>query len=203
MTIVPVLTARFADAFAFASVVHAAQMRKGTAIPYLSHLMGVTALVLEHGADEDTAIAALLHDAAEDRGGWPMLEQVRARFGDKVAAIVEACTDTFEDPKPAYRPRKQKYIEHLHDADLSVCLVAAADKLHNARAVLADLRSDGPAIWSRFNADATSQHWYYDSVTKVLAERLAGHSGSRLTDELRRVIAAIWTDDGQPRSLQL
>lgn len=202
MTIVRVLTARFADAFTFASVVHAAQVRKGTTIPYISHLMGVAALVLEHGADEDTAIAALLHDAAEDQGGRAMLAQIRMRFGDKVAAIVEACTDTFEEKKPEYRPRKQRYIEHLKEADTSTCLVAAADKLHNARAILADLRCHGPAVWTRFNADSSTQHWFYDSVERVLAQRLDGHSGSRLTGELRRVISAIWADDGQSRDFQ-
>jgi (p)ppGpp synthase/HD superfamily hydrolase len=152
----PILTDRFAQAFAFASVVHANQTRNGTAIPYVSHVLGVASLVLEHGADEDTAIAALLHDAPEDQGGYAMLAQIKARFGDRVEKIVEGCTDSFEDPKPAWPKRKAAYLAHLGDAeagaDTATCTVSVADKLHNARAILHDLRNVGIAVFARFGA---------------------------------------------------
>jgi len=199
MPIRPVLTARFTDAFQFASVAHACQRRKGTTIPYLSHLMGVASLVLEYCDNEDTAIGALLHDAAEDQGGRPMLEQIRARFGNDVAKIVESCTDTFERKKPDYRPRKQAYIDHLREADPAACLVAAADKLHNARAILSDLCTSGRVVWSRFSADGATLHWFYSDVADVLAQRLQGHPGAALVRELKGVISEIWTDNGQPR----
>jgi hypothetical protein len=109
----PLLTNRFTDAIDFALVAHCAQVRKGTRIPYLSHLLAVASLVIEHDGDEDAAIAAVLHDAPEDQGGYAMVEQIRARFGDGVANIVVACTDTFESPKPDWPPRKTKYVEHL------------------------------------------------------------------------------------------
>ena len=191
-TIFPILTQRFTEAFAFASVVHSAQERKGTHIPYLSHLMAVASLVLEHGGDEDMAIAALLHDAPEDQGGYPMLDQIRARFGARVAKIVEACTDTFEDPKPAYRGRKERYIEHLADADRDACVVAAADKLHNGRAILADWRTEGAALWTRFNADSHTLHWYYREVANVLDRRLKSHRAHSMVKELQDVVASVW-----------
>ena len=169
----PVLTDRFSQAFAFASVVHASQVRKGTRIPYIAHLMGVASLVLEQGGDEDTAIAALLHDAPEDQGGRAMLAQIQARFGDRVAKIVEGCTDTFDDPKPPWVERKERYIAHLRAADLSTCLVSAADKVHNARAILHDLQTIGPAVFKRFSASQEQTGWYYGSLARVFNERLA------------------------------
>jgi (p)ppGpp synthase/HD superfamily hydrolase len=199
MKLAPVLTDRFREAFAFASEVHAAQKRKGTSIPYISHLMGVASLALDYCDDEDTAIAALLHDAAEDQGGRAMLEQIRSRFGERVAGIVESCTDTFETPKPDYVPRKQAYLDHLGAAELPACLVAAADKLHNARAILNDLRMTGPELWSRFNAEPKTLYWYYNGVATVLATRLDGQPGAALVNELERVIATIWDEEGLPR----
>ena len=173
----PMLTDRFSRAFEFASVVHATQVRKGTRIPYLSHLLAVASLVIEHGADEDTAIAALLHDAAEDRGGKPMLEQIRARFGERVADTVHGCTDSFEKQKGPYAERKTRYVEHLAgDASEETCLVSAADKLHNARSILHDLRAaknDAPAFWTRFGSTPAQSGWYYGRVETALERRLA------------------------------
>lgn len=143
---------RFHAALAYASELHASQRRKGTMIPYVAHLLAVTSIVLEAGGTEDEAIAALLHDGPEDQGGEKTLEEIRRRFGDRVAKTVAACSDTFEDPKPEWEKRKRDYIEHLAQADESTLLVSAADKLHNARATLRDVRQLGEIVWRRFSA---------------------------------------------------
>lgn len=166
----PLLSPKFALALQFANEIHGTQQRKGAGAPYISHLMAVSASVLEYGGNETEAIAALLHDAAEDCGGQPMLETVRVMFGDGVAEIVEACTDTMEEPKPAWSPRKEAYVAHLASASPSVKLVAGCDKLHNLQTTLKDLRAGQPAdYWKRFTAGADSQVWYYGSCGKALA----------------------------------
>lgn len=186
------LTARFDSAVAYARTIHAEQLRKDTSIAYISHLLSVAALVIEDGAtDEDLVIGALLHDAAEDCGGRPRLEDIRAHFGDAVAAVVEGCTDTFEDPKPDWRPRKEAYLEHLRDAIAlgePFVVVSLADKLHNARSILADLRELGPAMFARFTAGRDEQLWYY----RTLVQAFHGHP-SRMAGELERVVAEIET----------
>jgi hypothetical protein len=190
----PLLTNRFTEAIDFALVAHCAQVRKGTRIPYLSHLLAVASLVIEHDGDEDVAIAAVLHDAPEDQGGRRMLEQIRARFGDGVAKIVEECTDTFDQPKPEWAPRKTKYVEHLAtDASLGACLVSAADKLHNARAILHDLRAidDHAAFWRRFSSPPKHSGWYYGRLERVLGARLATHDGREMVMELAHALDAI------------
>ena len=190
----PLLTNRFSDAIDFALVAHCAQVRKGTRIPYLSHLLAVASLVIEHDGDEDAAIAAVLHDAPEDQGGWAMVEQIRARFGDTVAAIVEACTDTFEKPKPDWPPRKTRYVEHLAaDASRGACLVSAADKLHNARAILHNLRAsdDHAAFWKRFGSSPEQIGWYYGRLQRALGGRLATHDGREMVTELTHALDAI------------
>jgi (p)ppGpp synthase/HD superfamily hydrolase len=192
----PLLTDRFTRAFEFASVVHASQVRKDTAIPYLAHLMGVVSLVIEHGADEDTAIAALLHDAAEDQGGRAMLAQIKARFGDRVAQIVEGCTDTFEDPKPKWPGRKSAYLEHLQHADHATCLVSVADKLHNARAILHDLRNVGPDVFHRFSASEEQIGWYYGRLARTLHQRLAGTEAVALATALFHTVSEITAHKG-------
>src|SRR5436309_13050206 len=143
---------RFADALAYAADVHRDQVRKSTAIPYVAHLLAVAARVLEDGGREGEAIAALLHDAPEDQGGEARLADIRDRFGDRVADIVEACSDTFESPKPPWRGRKEAYLAHLRDpaTAIDVLRVSAADKLNNATAILRDLRQLGPRVWERF-----------------------------------------------------
>ncbi|MCX7168598.1 MAG: HD domain-containing protein [Rhodocyclales bacterium] len=135
------LTARFSEALTLAHHLHGGQVRKGTAVPYVAHVLAVAGIALEHGADEDEAIAALLHDAVEDCGGAPVLADIRHRFGDRVADIVSACSDTDVTPKPPWQARKEAYLAHLKDAPASVRLVSAADKLHNARTILADYRN--------------------------------------------------------------
>lgn len=174
------LTHRYADAMQLAWRLHDGQLRKGTSIPYLSHLIGVSSIALEHGADENQAIAALLHDAVEDAGGLPTLAIIRAQFGVEVADIVDGCTDAYEEPKPPWRARKERYVAHLATASPSIRLVSNADKLHNARAILSDLRVHGPALWARFTAPMEGTLWYY----RALVQAFASHGHSALVNEL-------------------
>jgi (p)ppGpp synthase/HD superfamily hydrolase len=180
----PLLSERFEEALVYACQLHARQRRKGTDIPYVSHLLAVSSLVLENGGDEDGAIAALLHDAVEDQGGAPVLEEIRRRFGDRVAAIVEGCTDADTIPKPPWRARKERYIAHVRTAPRDVQRVSAADKLHNARAIVRDLRGEKDAIWARFSGGRDGTLWYYRSLADVF---LAAQLGF-LSDELGRVV---------------
>ncbi len=145
-----ILTSRFENALVFAARLHANQVRKGTSIPYLSHLLAVSALALENGANEDEAIAALLHDGVEDQGGPPTLAEIRRNFGDKVAEIVAGCSDTDTIPKPPWRERKEAYLAHLPEASPSVKLVSLCDKIHNTRSTLENYREVGEKLWERF-----------------------------------------------------
>ena len=178
---------RFEQALLFAHRQHAGQLRKGTPAPYISHLLGVAGLVLEAGGDEDLAIAALLHDVVEDCGGAPMLEEVRRRFGKRVAHVVEGCTDTCLDPKPPWRRRKENYVRHLRGADADTHLVSAADKLHNARHILADYHQDGNEIWARFHGKRNGTLWYYRALLKEFRRR----EPNRLVNELERVVSQL------------
>ena len=162
------LSSRFEEALIFAAQLHSKQTRKGTTIPYVAHLLAVSSLVITHGGDEDEAIAGLLHDAVEDQGGKATLDIIRTRFGNRVADIVDGCTDTDVTPKPPWRVRKEHYLMHLQSASPSVKLVAAADKLDNARAIIADYRTHGVAIWTRFNAGPEDQRWFYRACVTAL-----------------------------------
>jgi GTP pyrophosphokinase len=168
---------------------HAAQARKSSEIPYLAHLLATCAIVLEHGGDEDEAIGALLHDAIEDVQPTDAARATVASFGDRVLAIVEGCTDSDEHPKKPWRERKERYIEHLRTADASVLLVAGADKLHNARSVLMDLRAIGDEVWRRFNAGREESLWYYRAVIGAMRSNPAHRSA--LVDELERTVSEI------------
>jgi (p)ppGpp synthase/HD superfamily hydrolase len=179
------LTLRFSEAFAYAAELHAAQKRKLSGSPYVSHLLRVTGIVLEHGADEDEAIAALLHDAVEDQGGVKTLEAIRRRFGPRVAEIVAACSDTDQFPKPPWRERKESYLAHLRDASASVRLVSAADKLDNVRSLSADFYTLGDALWQHFNGGRDGTLWYYRSVVDILKAA----QPSPLVNELDRATA--------------
>jgi (p)ppGpp synthase/HD superfamily hydrolase len=181
------LSSRFEDALVYAAQVHAAQRRKGTPVPYVSHVLIVAGIVLENGGDEDEAIAALLHDAVEDQGGETRLADIRSRFGNRVADIVKGCSDSTTRPKPPWEGRKRRYLAHLPSASSSERLVSAADKLTNARAILADYRVAGDAVWTRFNANRDQILWYYRAL--VNAFRQAG--GPPLVEELDRVVTAI------------
>lgn len=179
---------RFEQAVVYAYQLHAQQKRKGSNIPYVSHLFAVCALVMENGGDEDQAIAALLHDAVEDQGGQPVAEEIERRFGANVRRIVEGCTDTDQTPKPPWRKRKEDYIAHVRHASADVRLVSCCDKLHNARAILADLRDVGASVWSRFSATPDQHLWYYRSL--IAAYREAG-GPLLLSDELERVVSTL------------
>ena len=181
------LTQRFEDALVFTAQLHAHQPRKGGQIPYLSHLMSVAALVLEDGGDEDEAIAALLHDSAEDQGGKKTLENIRNRFGERVADIVLECSDSLTTPKPRWKTRKRKHIELILTASPEAQRVITADKLHNARSLLQDLRSLGSSTWDKFQGGKEGTLWYYRAVQQALNQG----SESYLLEELERVIIEI------------
>jgi GTP pyrophosphokinase len=137
--------------------------------------MGVASLVLEAGGDEDLAIAALLHDVVEDCGGAPMLNEVRRRFGRRVASVVEGCTDADSDPKPPWRERKEGYIRRLRSADADTRLVSAADKLNNMRSILTDYRAIGESVWARCKGGRDGTLWYYrPCATNFFAAGLTG-----------------------------
>lgn len=179
------LTVKFDQALLYAAELHRDHARKGGGIPYLGHLLSVAGLVIEAGGSETQAIAALLHDAAEDQGGIPTLNQIRAKFGDDVADIVDECSDTFETPKPPWRQRKQDYIERLETVSDDTILVSLADKLDNARSTLRDLRRHGAALWQRFSVHDPQLHlWYYRSLHEVYRRR----NQTWLVDELGRVL---------------
>lgn len=180
-------TDRFAEAFAYANALHAGQLRKGTPVPYIAHLMSVAALVLEDGGDEDEAIAALLHDAVEDQGGQATRAEIVRRFGARVAAIVDGCTDADTIPKPPWRARKERYLAHLGEAPEDVRRVSLADKLHNARAVLADYRAQGEALWPRFKGGREGTLWYY----RALVEAFRPHGERAMLAELERTVTEI------------
>ena len=175
---------RFLRAFEFAAEKHKGQTRKASTIPYIAHLMGVASLVLEAGGDEDLAIAALLHDVVEDCGGAPMLQEVRRRFGARVAKVVDGCTDADTYPKPPWRERKQKYIRHLKAADADTRLVSAADKLNNVRSILSDYRAIGESVWSRFNGGRDGTLWYYRTLRDVFLR----HKRNRITRDLELAV---------------
>lgn len=181
------MTDRFDRALVFASELHRQQRRRGSEVPYVAHLLAVAAIVMEHGGDEDEAVAALLHDAIEDQGGRETRDEIRRRFGERVTTIVEACTDSWTVPKPPWESRKRAYLERLATGSVSARLVSAADKLHNARSVLGDYRNVGEQLWQRFEGRREGTLWYYRSVVDALAR-----SGrTPLVDELERVVSEI------------
>jgi len=170
------LTPRFTEALAFAALLHRNQERKGPdKVPYLAHLLLVAGTVLEYGGDEEEATAGLLHDAVEDQGGATTRETIRRMFGERVAGIVDGCTDAGEEPKPPWRRRKQDFIASLAEAPESVLLVVLADKLSNVRSTIRDLREAGEEIWSRFRGRRDGTLWYYRAIVDAIrpSERTA------------------------------
>jgi (p)ppGpp synthase/HD superfamily hydrolase len=174
------LGTRFADAMVFAADRHGDQSRKGTQVPYVSHLLGTCAIALEAGADEDEAIAALLHDTLED--GKAGYEELVDRFGRRVADIVRECSDSEVLPKPPWRERKQAYLASIPHHSRSGMLVSNADKLHNAKTILSDYLRHGEEVWQRFDP-ASDQLSYYNALADAFAR-----AGSPLADELSRVV---------------
>ena len=184
-----VLSEKYSNAVLYASTLHRAQTRKGNDIAYMAHLLGVSSLVLEARGDEEQAIAALLHDAAEDQGGEPTIDAITEKFGKRVARIVRACSDSLaEDPaeKKSWLVRKTEHIAKLTVADDDVIIVAMADKVHNARAIVSDLSIHGPHTWQKFNASREQILWYYTSNLLVARERRAPRF---LVDALDRTLA--------------
>lgn len=186
-TMHPILGQRFEDALTYSAKLHSRQIRKGSEVPYIAHLIGVASIALEYGADEDEAIAALLHDAIEDQGGAEVRGEIRNRFGERVVAIVDGCTDADVKPKPPWRQRKEAYIAHIKDASPSVRLVSCSDKLHNARTILKDYRLHGHALWERFKGGKEGTLWYYRALSDVFRAVYP----SPLSDELERVVFEI------------
>ena len=178
---------RFRHAFDYAATLHAADLRKGARVPYLSHLLEVCATVIRYGGNEDFAIAALLHDAAEDHGGKPRLVDIQRNFGKTVASIVEECTDSTTTPKQPWEVRKRSYVKHLPEASRGGLLVSAADKLSNVRAILADHYVVGDDVYKRFKRPKRRTLWYYNALSKAFMT----HLGGDLAKELRRTVAEL------------
>lgn len=182
-----VMSPRFNIALTYAAEAHSAQLRKGTSTPYVSHLLAVCSIVLENQGTETEAIAALLHDAVEDCGGLPRLADIRTNFGDEVADLVAACSDSTSensDEKRPWRERKEAHLAKLDRASSSIALIYAADKLHNARCIVSDLRQFGEATWQKFKGGREGTLWYYGAVL----EKLRGKTQDKLIHELGRVI---------------
>ena len=179
------LSSRFADALVYAATLHAKQQRKLSGSPYVGHLLAVAGIVLQFGGDEDEAIGALLHDAAEDQGGEAAADDIRRRFGDRVADLAIACSDTMVTPKPPWRERKEAHVAHMRQADESVRLIVAADKLDNARSILADYRLHGEALWQHFRGRRDGTLWYYRAMIEALGR--AGRAG-RIITEVEKVV---------------
>jgi (p)ppGpp synthase/HD superfamily hydrolase len=193
----PHLSDNFRKALTFAFDLHADQTKKLNGVPYVGHLLSVAGCVLEHGASEAQAIAALLHDAAEDQGGRKTLGKIERRFGTMVAQIVEDCTDTFESPKPAWKERKRTFIRHLPRFPDESLIVCAADKLDNCRRTLTNLRAMGKDVWKTV-AGGRERLWYYRSVVDAMAPRLA-RIAPRLLDELEEAVSDLERTAAKPR----
>lgn len=191
-----VLTDRFDKALLYATHVHGGQVRKGTPIPYIAHLLAVSATVLEYDGCEDMAIAGLLHDAVEDQGGEPRLADIRNRFGDRVADIVRSCSDTVANTsagqqKEDWNTRKKRYVEHLSLVDEDTLLVSLSDKIHNARSILRDLRKPkiGKTVWDRFKSSRADTLWYYRELATAFQRRLKDRSARlQLANELGEIV---------------
>ena len=177
---------RLAAAIEFALRVHGQQTRKGTDIPCVSHLLGVASLVLEHGGDEEQAIAAMLHDAVEDQGSH-LKPIIRERFGARAADIVLGCTDADTLPKPPWRERKEAYVRHLETAGIEVLLVSCADKVHNARAICTDVRTHGLQVFDRFKAGQDGTLWYYRTLAAAFRRWMPGALADELDDTVARM----------------
>jgi (p)ppGpp synthase/HD superfamily hydrolase len=175
---------RFIDALGYATRVHDGQLRGSDEQPYIAHLLRVAGLVIQDRGSENEAIAALLHDAVEDQGGQERLADIRERYGDEVAGVVEECTDS---SKPSWRERKEDYIRSLDTASEGALLVSLADKLDNTRSMIRGYRIRGEEQWSRTGKSADDVRWYYGT----LAERLCALHPGPLADDLVRTAAEL------------
>lgn len=181
------LTKRFEEALVFAYRLHVAQVRKTSQVPFMAHLLAVAGIVLDHGGSEDESIAALLHDAVEDQGGIEILNSIRERFGENVARIVDGCTDTYENPKPPWKARKEAYLKRLRDEDSDVRFVSLADKIHNARSLILELRKENDSVWDQFKGGKEGTLWYYNALQQIYQQ-----TGTDLmTDEFSQLVSQI------------
>lgn len=190
------LSERFAQALTYAHQLHRSQMRKGTAIPYLSHLLAVSALVLEDGGDEDQAIAALLHDSLEDGPRYSPYTQAQITahiatcFGARVLRIVEGCTDRENQETRDWQTRKAHHLQYLEQADADVLLVVNADKLHNVQTLWRDYQQVGEAVWQRFNGGKTGTLWYYRRLAELFCRRRPGWLAQQMQAVVQALMAA-------------
>lgn len=181
------LSARFDSALVLASTLHREQARKASGVPYVAHLLGVASLVLEEGGSEDMAIAALLHDAAEDQGGETTLEEIAVAFGSEVARWVRQSSDSFTLPKPEWDERKRHHLAQIPSADREARLIMLADKVHNARSILADHARVGPGVWQRFSVPRERTLWYYETLLEVFDRELSPVLYDTLRECVRRM----------------
>ncbi|MGO9114984.1 MAG: HD domain-containing protein [Thermoguttaceae bacterium] len=181
------LSPRFTSALAYAAELHQEQERKVSGTPYVAHLLRVAGIVLEYGGNEDEAIGGLLHDAVEDQGGMPVLDEILRRFGETVAETVLGCSDAHARPKPPWQQRKQAHVDHVRAASPAVRIVVAADKLDNARSLLREYRIRGESLWNFFHGGRDGTLWYYDAMLAALK----GAGVTPLVEELERTLAEI------------
>lgn len=184
----------FDDALVYAANLHRDQIRKGSGIPYIAHLMSVSSRVLSAGGSEVQAIGGLLHDAAEDQGGEATLEVIRKRFGPDVAQIVADCTDSWTEPKPEWRTRKEAYLLKLPTKPATSLLVSLADKVDNAEAILGDYRQIGDNVWQRFTGGREGTIWYYRTLSAIFDRALP----CPLARDLSRLVSS-FPDDKERR----
>jgi GTP pyrophosphokinase len=188
----------FQDALGYAATLHRTQVRKGTDIPYIAHLLGVTSLALSHGATYTEAAAALLHDAAEDQGGQAILAEIAARFGAEVARIVEESSEELTRPRPPWRARKEHYLAGIATKSASALLVSLCDKIYNAQSIRADLASSGEDLWARFGGGRTGTLWYYRTLATAFARRAGADPRlPPLVAEFEALVAGIEAQAGQ------
>jgi (p)ppGpp synthase/HD superfamily hydrolase len=189
----PILTDRFNTALIQSQQWHSNQLRKGSSVPYFSHLMSVAALVLEDGGSEDEAIAALLHDAIEDCGGEPIRQEIIKLFGDRVTKLVDGCTESFITPKPPWKERKLQYIQQIQTAEPEVIRISLADKLHNARSIQRDLSLFGDSVWGKFNGGQQGTCWYYQELLAIYRDQ----TKSLMLEELSALVNGFCKDNQQ------
>ncbi len=180
------ITSRFDEALVYATQLHRHQRRKVGGTPYIAHLLSVTALVLEDGGDEDEAIAALLHDAVEDQGGAETLAEIRERFGETVAEIVDGCSESEVKPKPPWKERKENFLENLRHASPQVYRVTMADKLHNARCMLQEYQNSGEQIWNQFRGGKEGTLWFFNAILAI-----SPPVSTQLRDQLEQVVQCL------------
>jgi (p)ppGpp synthase/HD superfamily hydrolase len=167
---------QYEAALVAAAKAHRPQKRKGSDVPYITHPVHVSVILIRHGFPEPLVIAGLLHDVVEDQG-YP-LQRIEEEFGREVAGVVAALSEQKRDAQGRKRPwevRKREGLELLRRASLGAAAVKAADALHNVCTAVADARRAGPGAWRRFNRGPDLQLWYYRSVAAIVRERLGDH----------------------------